>query len=138
MSFESNSKYYDAFASIVKITLRDGYVAEEEMMFLKHLSVKLQIPAHEYEDVRENYLYKPIQPLITYKERLEALHRLTQIIDEDYTIAGDIQNKWVNRMVVGLGFNPVNAKYIGGKAMDLVKLGVDTKSFVYEIQNLNR
>ncbi len=74
---DSKSKYHYQFGAVVKITLRDGEVTQEEKEFLAHLSKTLGITEEEYDHVMQNYLTYPLEPTNTYDERLESLYTLT-------------------------------------------------------------
>ncbi|WP_299765147.1 TerB family tellurite resistance protein [uncultured Dokdonia sp.] len=138
MSTNSNSQYYTAYAAIVKITLRDGMVSEEENEFLKHLSAKLHIRLDEYQDIMENYTYQEIVAPYTYNERLKSLYELTKIIHEDTTIIGEKQAKWLQRIGTAIGFNPSNVKYITAKGLDLIKEEADVEAFSNGIRGINK
>ncbi len=135
---ESKSKYHYQFGAVVKITLRDGDVSQEEKTFLNHLAKKLEIPSDEYDYIMENYLSFPLEPTNTHNERLESMYTLTQLISDDATITGNKQTLWLERMAKAVGFTPSNVKYIVAKSLDVIEGSIDLETYKNEIKNINQ
>lgn len=135
---ESQSTYHNQFAAVVKITLRDGEVSNEEKEFLSHLANTLKISAEEYEHIMQNYLSYPLEPTYTYHQRLESLYTLTKLIHEDDVITGEHQTVWLERMALAIGFTPGNVKYIIAKSLVLIGNKVDIETYKNEIININK
>ena len=49
-----------------------------------------------------------------------------------------IQVKMLRKLSIGLGFNPVNTKYITDKALKLVHQEVDIDVFTHEMKMMNQ
>lgn len=136
-SKKNQSEYYDAFAGIMKITLRDGQVSQEEKTFLKDLAAKLNISDDEYEDICQNYMSHTIIAPYTYNVRLENFYKVTEVIYSDKKISKKNQILWLERMGVAMGFNPNNIEYIVAKSLDLFKEGVTMEDYKKGIHTLN-
>ncbi|WP_299257623.1 hypothetical protein [uncultured Aquimarina sp.] len=77
---KSESTHHYQFGAVVKITLRDGEVSQEEKTFLDHLAKVLGISGEEYDHIMQNYLTYPLEPTTTHNERLESMYTLTKLI----------------------------------------------------------
>ncbi len=135
---KSESTYHYQFGAVVKITLRDGEVSEEEKTFLDHLAKILGILGEEYNHIMQNYLTYPLEPTTTHNERLESMYTLTKLISEDQTITGEQQTIWLERMAKAVGFTPGNVKYIVAKSLAVIEKGVDQETYKKEIRNINK
>ncbi len=122
MSKESRSQYFEAYAAIMKITLRDGEVSDDEKSFLQHFGKKLGVTPQEYFELIENDLYMSydISAPYLYNDRLESLYHISKIVHED-DLTINIKEKWLKRVAVAIGFDPSNVKYTVGKSIDLFK-----------------
>ncbi len=134
----SESTYHYQFGAVVKITLRDGEVSEEEKSFLGHLAKILGISAEEYNHIIQNYLTYPLEPTTTHNERLESMYTLTKLISNDKTISGEQQTIWLERMAKAVGFTPGNVKYIVAKSLAVINKGLELGTYKEEIKNINK
>ena len=126
------------FAAIVRVALSDGQLVEKEKEFLNRLARRLSISEPEYLAILENPTSYPINPPTTYNRRLERLFDLARIVYVDLDCS-EKQVHMLERIIIGLGFAPSNAKYIVDKALRLIAEGVnDVDSFSDEIKNMNR
>ncbi len=132
------STYHYQFGAVVKITLRDGQVSEEEKIFLSHLAKVLGISEAEYDHIMQNYLTYPLEPTTTHNERLESMYTLTKLISEDETISGEQQTLWLERMAKAIGFTPGNVKYIVAKSLAVINKGLELGTYKEEIKNINK
>lgn len=125
------------FAAIVRVAMDDGVITPEEQAFLDRLAQNLDISEAEYKEILKNYKSHPINPPVSYDQRLERLYDLVRMVHVDH-IKGDSEHKLLNKIGVGLGFHAVNVKYIVDKALTLVSNGADLDTFVEQIRNMNR
>ncbi|MFD0861114.1 TerB family tellurite resistance protein [Sungkyunkwania multivorans] len=127
----------DHFAAIVRIAMSNGIISDEEKAFLDRLATNLDISEDDYERILESYMSHPINPPITYDRRLERLFDHTRMVWADNQIS-EKQDVLLEKLAIGLGFTPANAKYVINKALDLVEEDVDLDTFKEEIKNMNR
>ncbi len=125
------------FAAIVRVAMDDGIITSEEQAFLDRLARNLDIGSEDYKLILENYQSHPINPPVAYERRLERLYDLARMVYVD-TIKGETELKLLNKICIGLGFNPDNVKYVTDKALTLVNNGVDLDTFIEEIKNMNQ
>lgn len=137
--FESGFKKRneDHFASIVKVAMSDGVINEEERTFLDRLATRLDVTESEYKQILEDYNSHPINAPHSYDKRLERLYDLARMVWADH-IEGPKQVGLLERLCVGLGFNPDNVKYIADKALNLVHYEVDLEEFTTKMKQMNQ
>ncbi len=133
--FKSRNKGH--FSAIVRVALADGVVTKEEKDFLIKLSSRLEISESEYEEILENPLKYPINPPYLHSQRLERLYDLTRMVHVDHQL-GDKQDVLLRKFGIALGFTPGNVNYIVDKAFTLVDNKVDSETFIYEMENMNK
>ncbi|WP_299886885.1 hypothetical protein [uncultured Lacinutrix sp.] len=134
---ESKSQYYDAYAAVMKITLRDNNASDEEKQYLQAFGKKLGITDSEYFEVIESYMEFDIVAPYTYNSRLENFYTLTTVVAEDHKMPHKDQVKWLGRMATAMGFNPSNVKYIVAKSLDLINAGKDMNAYKEGIKGIN-
>ena len=127
----------DHFAAIVRVAMDDGVISDEEKAFLDRLARNLDISEADYKAILKDYQKHPINPPVSYDQRLERLYDLARMVYVDH-IKGDHEEVLLRKIAVGLGFHAVNAKYIVDKALTLVSNGVDLDAFMDQIKNMNR
>jgi uncharacterized tellurite resistance protein B-like protein len=125
------------FASIVRVAMENGHLSEEERLFLDKLAKRLEISGEEYKDILANPFAYPINPPHLYVQRLERLYDLSRMVYADH-ILGPRQKEILTRFALALGFTPGNVNYIVDKALSLLVLNVDSDTFVYEMQHMNK
>jgi uncharacterized tellurite resistance protein B-like protein len=126
----------DHFAAIVRIAMDDGKITDEEKAFLDRLAQNLDISEHDYKQILKDYKTHPINPPISYDERLERLYDLSRMVYADH-IKDDHQIKLLHKIAVGLGFSAVNVGYIVDKALKLVSTQANLEEFTYAIKTMN-
>ena len=136
MSYHSKSQYHDAFASMVKITMRDGDASEREIIFLEHLMYKLSLTEGEYEFIMQNYMTYPITAPYAKDERIKALHELGKILNSDKTIEVEDQSRWLGRIARSIGFEPNGIQETISKALSLTKEEIGFDKFESEIRTV--
>ena len=127
----------DHFAAIVRVAMDDGIITNEEQLFLDRLARNLDINEEEYKQILKDFHMHPINPPVSYDQRLERLYDLVRMVHVDQ-IKGDPQHKLLNKIGVGLGFHAVNVKYIVDKALMAVESGASLDTFMYEIKHMNQ
>ncbi len=125
------------FAAIVRVAMADGVITDDERTFLDRLAHRLEIGENAYKAILKDYNSHPINPPVSYDQRLERLYDLVRMIHVD-TITGEPEIMLLKKIAVGLGFHAVNVKYIIDKALTLVSNGADLDDFVDQIKNMNR
>ncbi|NAS12530.1 hypothetical protein [Poritiphilus flavus] len=133
MNYHSKSQYHDAYASMVKITMRDGDASKREIIFLEHLMYKLSLTEEEYEFIMQNYMNYPITAPYAKDERIKALYELGKILNSDRTIEGEDQIRWLERVGKAIGFEPNYVHEVSAKALLLTKNKIDFDRFESEI-----
>ncbi len=134
---EFRKRNKDHFASIVKVAMSDDFISKGEQNFLNRLSSRLNISEADYNKIMKDYASHPINPPVSYDERLERLYDLTQMVWAD-KIRQKNQVKLLRKFCVALGFHAVNIKYITKRALELVKQEADLDQFMYGIKNMNQ
>ncbi len=134
---EFRKRNQDHFASIVRVAMSDDIITDEEKEFLDRLAKKLEINSTDYKRILKDYASHPINPPVSYEERLERLYDLTRMVWADH-IREVEQVKLLRKFCVALGFHATNVKYITEKALDLVRAGHDLEQFIYGIKNMNQ
>ncbi len=127
----------DHFASIVRVAMQDCVITDEEKAFLDRLARNLGISEADYEQILKDYNSHSINPPTSYNRRLERLYDLVRMVYADH-IRDEEQVLLLQKIGIGLGFNPENVKHIVNKALDLVNEGVDIDDFLMEIKSMNR
>ncbi|GGI56987.1 hypothetical protein [Winogradskyella haliclonae] len=133
------SKYFAAFASIMKITLREGNSSIDEKRILQEFGKKLGISSSEYFELLDSYDSFDITPVTTRNERLKAFYQIINVIfTNDYQNTN--KNEWLERIGVAIGFSSINIKYIVLKSLDLFKSNEPLTESIYidEINNMNK
>ena len=125
------------FASIVRVAMTDDVITEGEQKFLNRLANRLNISESDYKTILKDFMSYPINPPISYDDRLERLFDLTRMVWADGIRQAD-QVKLLRKFCVALGFHATNVKYISEKALELVKHDHDLEEFVYGIKNMNQ
>ena len=127
----------DHIASIVRVAMDDGIITEEEKAFLDRTARRLEIGENNYAAILKDYKTHPINPPMSYDNRLERLYDLARMVYVDH-IKGDHEEIVLRKIAVGLGFSAENVKYVVDKALVLVSNGVDLDTFTEEIKMMNR
>lgn len=134
---EFKKRNEDHFAAIVRVAMSDGVINDAEKKFLDRLAINLDITDAEYKTILKDYKSHPINPPLSYDIRLERLYDLARMVWADH-IEGENQVRLLERLGVGLGFNPQNVKYIVDKALSLVHYEVDMDKFIHEMRHMNQ
>ncbi len=124
------------FAAIVKLALIDGKIDDKELTLLKRLSCSLGIRKQEFKSILKEPNKYPVNPPVSYEERLERLYDLTRMlfIDKNPTID---KVSLMDRIAIGLGFPVENAREIVKVAMDFFLKEPDIEDFKLIIKKAN-
>ena len=125
------------FAAIVKVAMSDGIINDDEKAFLDRLATRLDVSDEEYKSILKDYDSHTINPPMSYDARIERLFDLARMVRAD-DIEGPNQVNLLEKLCVGLGFNPDNVKYIADKALSLVYYGVDIDEFTDRMKKMNQ
>lgn len=137
--FESGFKKRneDHFAAIVRVAMSDGIINDSEKAFLDRLATGLDITEQDYKDILKDYKSHPINAPHSYDTRLERLYDLARMVWADQ-IEGPDQVVLLEKLCIGLGFNPHNVKYIADKALTLVHYEVELEEFIDKMKKMNQ
>jgi len=127
----------DHFAAIVRLAMDDGIISDNEKTFLDRLARNLDISESNYKEILKDYKSHPINPPVSYNNRLSRLFDLARMVHAD-TIKDDDEQILLSKIAIGLGFTPENVKYVVDKALTLISYGVGLETFIDEMKNMNR
>ncbi len=127
----------DHFAAIVRVAMSDDVINDAEKAFLDRLAIRLNITDELYKEILKDYKSHPINPPVSYDQRLERLYDLARMVWAD-NMEQKSQVKMLRKMCIGLGFNPDNVKYITDKALTLVHYEVDLDEFIEKMKTMNQ
>ena len=124
------------FATIVRLALRDDKIDEYEHKLLKRLAKRLDITKSEFKTILKNPEKYPVNPSVSYDERLERLYDLTKMmfLDKNPTID---KSSIMDRIAVGLGFPIGNVREVVKAAMDFFLKEPDIEDFKAVIKKVN-
>jgi len=123
------------FANIIKLARVDFVINEEEQELLDRLSKQLGIEEQEYKKVLESPEAYPINPPVTYDERIERLYNLTSMIFIDGEIIGD-EVDLLQRIAIDLGFPKDIIEKISDKAIHLIINNYNLNEFKRAIKEI--
>jgi len=124
------------FACIVRLALRDNNIDNNEYKLLKRLSVRLDISENEFKSILKNPEKYPINPPVSYEERLERLYDLTKMLFLDKNPTID-KTSTMDRVAVGLGFSAKNAREVVREAARFFLQEPDIEEFKKAIKSVN-
>ena len=117
------------FAAIVNLALADDHISEEEKAFIDRLAIYLEIDPDTVKEIIASPEQYKADPPVDKNSRLERLYDLSKMIFADH-IADYNENKLLEKMVIGLGFEADRSKEIVEKALEMVANGIDQDDFV--------
>ena len=124
------------FASVVKIAKTDGVIAEGEQQLLDKAAKKLNISKTEYTEILKSPEKFPLNPPVSYDERIERLYRLTKMVFADEHVDRE-QVTLMQRTAVALQFPLDNVEKVCDEAIHLVINGNNLDSFTDAIKKVN-
>ncbi len=133
---KSHKKKLAHFANIIKLARVDFMINEQEQELLDRLAKQLRIEKQEYKNVLENPDAYPINPPVTYDERIERLYNLTDMIFIDGEIIGD-EVDLLQRIAIDLGFPNDTIEKISDKAIHLIINKYSLDEFISAIKEIH-
>jgi uncharacterized tellurite resistance protein B-like protein len=124
------------FASIVKIALVDGIIADGEQKLLDRTARRMNISEEEYKSILKNPNGYPVNPPVSYDESIERLYRLTKMIFADDEVSKD-QVLLMRKITIGLSFPIDNVEKVCDEAIHLVMNDNDLDNFTEAIKKVN-
>ncbi|WP_233883230.1 TerB family tellurite resistance protein [Tenacibaculum piscium] len=124
------------FASVVKMATTDGAITEKEQQFLERIAEKLNIDATEYTAILKNPEKFPVNPPVSYEERIERLFRLTRMLYADEHIDKK-EVSLLQKVAVALHFPNDNVEKVCDEAIFLVMNNNDLEDFTLAIKKVN-
>ena len=130
---EQNTGHY---ATIVRLALLDAIINDKELKLLKKLAKRLDISKEEYKTILKNPLKFPVNPPVSYDERLDRLYDLTRMLFMDRNPTID-KVSMMNRIAIGLGFPVEKAVSIVQTAVKFFLKEPDVEDFKRAIKSSN-
>ncbi|MCF2874819.1 MULTISPECIES: TerB family tellurite resistance protein [unclassified Tenacibaculum] len=124
------------FASVVKIAKTDGIISEGEQKLLDRAAKKLHINKSEYDEILKSPEKFPVNPPVSYDERIERLYRLTKMIFADEHVDKD-QVILMQKIAIALHFPTDNVEKVCDEALHLVLNDNDLDDFTNAIKKVN-
>ena len=125
------------FANIVKLAKADSIITESEQKLIDRMSKRLDISDKEYKEILNSPEKFPINPPVSYDERIERLYNLSKMIFADDEVVGD-EASILRKVVVGLGFSFENSEMVTDEAIHLMMNENDIEEFTKAIKNVNK
>lgn len=125
------------FANIVRLALLDKTIDEDEYQLLKRLAKRLDISKNEFKEILKDPTRYPVNPPVSYDDRLERLYDLTKMmfIDKNPTID---KTSIMDRIAVGLGFPIETAREVVKAAIDFFLIEPDMDDFKNTIKKVDK
>ncbi|WP_299156251.1 TerB family tellurite resistance protein [uncultured Tenacibaculum sp.] len=124
------------FASIVKIAKANGIISNGEQKLLDRAAKKLHINQVEYAEILKSPEKFPVNPPISYDERIERLYRLTKMVFADDHVHKD-QVILMQKIAIALHFPIDNVEKVCDEALHLVLNNNDLDNFTNAIKKVN-
>lgn len=114
----------------------DNKIDEEEHLLLKRLAKRLDISKAEFKKILKNPSNYPVNPPVSYNERIERLYDLTKMmfLDKNPTID---KTSIMDRIAIGLGFPLENARAVVKEAIKFFVKEPDIEDFKKAIKKAN-
>ena len=124
------------FATIVRLALLDNKIDDKEYKLLERLAVRLDITKKEFESILKNPDSYPVNPPVSYEDRLRRLYDLTKMLFLDRNPTID-KTSMMDRIAVGLGFPLQNVRNIVKEAIKFFLKEPDIDDFKEVIKKVN-
>lgn len=123
------------YAGIVRLAQADGVVTDGEEILLKRMAKKLHISDRNVKRVFKHPEKFPINPPVSYDDRIERLFNLTRMIFAD-SESVEKEAAILIKVAVGLGFPTQDVEKITQSAIDLTMKETPLKEFSEKIKAL--
>lgn len=124
------------FATIVRLALQDNKIDSEEHKLLERLARRLDITKNEFETILKNPKNYPVNPPVSYDDRLVCLYDLTKMLFLDKNPTID-KTSMMDRIAVGLGFPIENVREVVKEAIKFFLKEPDIDDFKIAIKKVN-
>lgn len=124
------------FASIVKIAKDDNIITEGEQKLLDRSARNLNISEEEYKDILKNPEKYPVNPPVSYNDRIERLYRLAKMVLADGKVELH-EVKLLRKIAVGLRFSNGNTEKVCDEAIHLIINNNDLDDFITAIKKVD-
>lgn len=124
------------FATIVRLALRDKTIDENEYELLQRLRKRLDISKKEFKEILKNPDKFPVNPPVSYDDRLERLYDLTKMLFLDKNPTID-KTSIMDRIAVGLGFPVETARDVVKEAIAFFLIEPDLQDFKIAIKKVH-
>jgi len=124
------------FATIVILAIRDETIDEKEYELLKRLRKRLDISKKEFKEIIKNPEKYPMNPPVSYDDRLERLYDLTKMMFLDRNPTID-KRSVMDRIAVGLGFPVGEARGVVKAAIAFFLIQPDMENFKLAIKKVH-
>lgn len=125
------------FANIVSLALRDNTIDADEYKLLKRLAKRLDISKSEFKEILKTPTDYPLNPPVSYEDRLERLYDLTKMIFIDKNPTID-KTSIMDRIAVGLGFPIETAREVVKEAINFFLIEPDMDDFKIAIKKVDK
>ena len=124
------------FATIVRLALLDNTIDAKEYNLLERLARRLDITSVEFEAILKKPNNYPVNPPISYDDRLVCLYDLTKMVFLDKNPTID-KTSIMDRIAVGLGFPIGNVREIVKQTIKFFLKEPDIDDFKKAIKKVN-
>lgn len=124
------------FASVVKIAQDDGIITEGEQKLLDRTARRLNITEDEYKEILKNPKKHPVNPPVSYDDRIERLYRLAKMVLADGN-ANAHEVQLMRKIAVGLHFSDDNTEKVCDEAIHLILNDNDLDDFTLAIKRVD-
>jgi len=124
------------FATIVRLALLDTKIDAKEYELLERLAVRLDITKKEFDSILKNPKNYPVNPPVSYDDRLSRLYDLTRMLFLDKNPTID-KTSMMDRIAVGLGFPVENVREIVKESIKFFLKEPDIDDFKIAIKKVN-
>jgi len=125
------------FANIVRIAKIDNIITEGEQELLDKMAKTLHINEVEYQILLNSPEKYPLNPPVSYDERIERLYHLTKMIFADGSVTKN-EVDLMQKVAIGLSFSIDNTQKVCDEAIHLVMNDNDLEDFTKAIKKVNR
>ncbi len=125
------------FANIVRIAKIDNVISEGEQKLLDRMVKNLHINEVECQILLNSPEKYPLNPPVSYDERIERLYHLTKMIFADGSVTKD-EVGLMQKVAIGLSFSIDNAEKVCDEAVHLVMNDNDLEDFTAAIKRVNK
>lgn len=117
------------FASIASLAAVDGEIDDEEMKLLVRFAERLQISDKQFKEVMKKENKYPIDPQVSFKERLERFFDLLQIVFTDRHIE-EAEEHLLRKYAIGLGFSVAKSEEILQRSIAIFTGQIDFEDYL--------